>query len=108
MLFPIGMQFLTVGEVGIQGGCIQGYMLGDMDDVVGEEGKSVEWTSAGDLVETVPEEKCQFRVTARPCRQMQAPCMLHASVLLYAQNRLSVAMSEAWSPLKQQSGRFFL
>ena len=101
MLFPIGMQFLTVGEVGIQG-----YMLGDMDDVVGEEGKSVEWTSAGDLVETVPEEKCRFRVTVRPCRQMQAPCMLHASVLLYAQNRLSVAMSEAWSPLKQPSGRF--
>lgn len=25
-------------------------MLGDMDDVVGEEGKSVEWTPAGDLV----------------------------------------------------------
>ena len=67
MLFPIGMQFLTIGEVyevGIQGGCTEEYMLGDMDDIVGEEGKSVEWTPAGGLVEVVPGEKCQFRVTA--------------------------------------------
>lgn len=67
MLFPIGMQFLIVGEVyevGIQGGCTQGYMLEDMDDVVGEEGNSIEWTPAGDLVEVVPSEKDQFRVKA--------------------------------------------
>ena len=67
MLFPIGMQFLTVGElyeIGIQGGCTEQYMLGDMDDIVGEEGKSVEWAPTGDLVEVVPGEKCQFRVTA--------------------------------------------
>ena len=67
MLFPIGMQFLIVGEVyelGFQGGCTEEYMLGDMDDVVGEKGKSVEWTPAGDLVEVVPGEKCQFHVTA--------------------------------------------
>lgn len=67
MLFPIGMQFLIVGEVyelGIQGGCTEEYMLGDMDDIVGEKGKSVEWTPAGDLVEVVPGEKCQFHVTA--------------------------------------------
>lgn len=67
MLFPIGMQFLTVGEVyevGVQGGCTEEYMVGDMDDVVGEEGKSVEWTPASDLVQVVPGEKCRFRVTA--------------------------------------------
>ncbi len=66
MLFPIGMQFLTVGEcyeIGIQGGCTEEYMLGNMDDIVGE-GKSVEWTPAGDLMEVIPGEKCQFRVTA--------------------------------------------
>ncbi len=66
MLFPIGMQFLAVGEcyeIGIQGGCTEEYMLGDMDDIVGE-GKSLEWAPAGDLVEVVPGEKCQFRVTA--------------------------------------------
>jgi hypothetical protein len=53
MLFPIGMQFLTIGEVyeiGIQGGCTEKYMLGDMDEIVGEEGKSVEWTPTGGLV----------------------------------------------------------
>lgn len=67
MLFPIGMQFLTVGgmyEIGIQGGCTEEYMLGDMDDIVGEKGKSVEWTPAGDLMEVVPGEVCQFHVTA--------------------------------------------
>ena len=67
MLFPIGMQFLTVGgmyEIGIQGGCTEEYMLGDMDDIAGEKGKSVEWTPAGDLMEVVPGEKCQFHVTA--------------------------------------------
>ena len=66
MLFPIGMQFLTVGEcyeIGIQGGCTEAYMLGDMDDIIGK-GKSLEWAPAGDLVEVVPGEKCQFRVTA--------------------------------------------
>lgn len=66
MLFPIGMQFLTVGEcyeIGIQGGCTEEYMLGDMNDIVGE-GKSLEWAPAGDLVEVVPGEQCQFRVTA--------------------------------------------
>ena len=66
MLFPIGMQFLSVGEcyeIGIQGGCTEEYMLGNMDDIVGE-GKSVEWTPAGDLMKVVPGEKCQFRVTA--------------------------------------------
>ena len=66
MLFPIGMQFLSVGEsyeIGIQGGCTEAYMLGDMDDTVGK-GKSLEWAPAGDLVEVVPGERCQFRVTA--------------------------------------------
>ena len=59
MLFPIGMQFLTVGEVyevGLQKGCTEEYMLGDMDDVVGE-GKSVEWTPAASEVEVVPGEQ---------------------------------------------------
>lgn len=66
MFFPIGMQFLTVGEVyevGIQAGCTEEYMLGDIDDIVGEDGKSGEWTPAGDLLEVVPGEKCQFHVT---------------------------------------------
>ena len=65
MLFPIGMQFLSVGgcyEIGIQGGCTEAYMLGDLDAIVGE-GKSEEWAPAGDLVEVVPGEKCRFRVT---------------------------------------------
>lgn len=67
MLFPIGMQFLTVGqvyEVGIQERCTEAYVLGDLDDIVGEEGKSLEWTSAADLVAVVPGERCQFRVIA--------------------------------------------
>ena len=38
-------------------------MLGDMDNIAGE-GKSLKWAPAGDLVEVVPGEKCQFRVTA--------------------------------------------
>lgn len=67
MLFPIGMQFLTVGEcyeIGIQENCTEAYMLGDLDEIVGE-GKSLEWApAAGDLVEVVPGEKCRFRVTA--------------------------------------------
>lgn len=40
------------------------YMLGDLDDVVGEEGKSLEWMPAADLVAVVLGEKCQFRITA--------------------------------------------
>lgn len=66
MLFPIGMQFLRVGEcyeIGVQGGCKEAYLLGDLDEIVGE-GKSLEWTPAGDLVEVVPGERCRFRVTA--------------------------------------------
>ena len=66
MLFPIGMQFLSVGgryEIGVQGGCKEVYMLGDLDEIVGE-GKSVEWKPAGGLVGVVPGEKCRFRVTA--------------------------------------------
>lgn len=59
--------------VGIQGGCTRRYMLGDMDDVVGEEAKSIEWTPVGNLLEMVPGEKCQFRVAACPCRRMQVP-----------------------------------
>lgn len=35
--------------VGIQGGCTRRYMLGDMDDVVGEEAKSIEWTPVGNF-----------------------------------------------------------
>ena len=38
-------------------------MPGDMDDIL-EEGKSLEFAPAGDSVEVVPGEKCQFRVTA--------------------------------------------
>ncbi|KAL2039713.1 hypothetical protein N7G274_007572 [Stereocaulon virgatum] len=63
MLFPTGMQSLHTGEVyeiGIQGGCTEEYVLGDMDDIVGDEGKLVEWTPAGGLV------------------QMQAPCYIPA------------------------------
>ena len=44
MLFPIGMQFLSVGgcyEIGIQGGYTEAYMPGDLDAIV-EEGKSKE------------------------------------------------------------------
>ena len=67
MLFPIGMQFLTVGEVyefGVQSGCTEQYMLGDMDDIFGAEGKKTEWAPARDVVEVIPGEKCQFHVTA--------------------------------------------
>ena len=66
MLFPIGMQFLTVGqcyEIGVQGGCMGAYMLGDLAEIVGES-KSLDWTPTGDLVEVVPGERCRFRVTA--------------------------------------------
>ena len=65
MLFPIGMQFLSVGgcyKISIQGGCTEAYMLGDLDAIVGE-GKNKEWAPAGDLVEVVPGKKCRFRVT---------------------------------------------
>lgn len=83
MLFPIRMQFLTVGEcyeIGVQGGCTEAYMLGDMDDVVGN-GESLEWALAGDLAEAVPGEKYRFRVTAEPCtnrRWMQVICCMPA------------------------------
>ena len=63
ILFPIGMQFLTVGqcyEVFVQAGCREVYMLGDLDEIVGE-GESVDWAPAGDSVEV---ERCQFRVIA--------------------------------------------
>ena len=66
MLFPIGMQFLTVGEcyeIGIQEGYTEKYMPGDMDNIF-EEGKRLEFAPAGDSVEVVPGEKCQFRVKA--------------------------------------------
>lgn len=66
MLFPIGMQFLSVGEtyeIGIQEGCREEYMLGDLNEIV-ERGRIIEWTPAGDLMEVVPGEKCQFHVIA--------------------------------------------
>ncbi|KAL8740835.1 MAG: hypothetical protein Q9190_006501 [Brigantiaea leucoxantha] len=66
MCFPIGMQFLKVGgvyEFGIQGGCKENYMLGDLDDII-ENRKSAEWAAAHDLAEFVPGEKCHFRVTS--------------------------------------------
>ena len=66
MLFPMGIQFLNVGEcyeIGLQRGCKEAYMLEDLDEIVGE-GKSAEWKPAGELVEVVPGERCRFRVTA--------------------------------------------
>ena len=66
MLFPIRMQFLRVEEcyeIGVQGRYTEAYMLGDLDEIVGE-GKSEEWAPAGGLVEVVPGERCRFRATA--------------------------------------------
>ena len=68
MLFLIEMQFLTVGEVyevDIQEDCMkEEHMLEDMNDIFEEEGNSVKWTPAGDLMEVVSAEKCQFRIIA--------------------------------------------
>lgn len=67
MLFPIGMQFLTVGEeyeIGLQSGYRERYMLGDLDEVVRQEGGSLEWTPAVESMKVVPGETCRFRVQA--------------------------------------------
>jgi hypothetical protein len=67
MLFPLGMQFLKPGEVyevGVREGYTQTYMVGDLDQLVGEMDQSVTWMPADGSVEVIPGERCRFRVIA--------------------------------------------
>jgi len=67
MLFPLGMQFLKpeeVYEIGVQDGYTESYMLGDLDQLAGENDERVTWTPADASAEVIPGEKCRFRVIA--------------------------------------------
>lgn len=67
MLFPLGMQFLKPGEVdeiGVQEGYSETYMVGDLDQLVGEMDQSVTWMPADGSAEVIPGERCRFRVIA--------------------------------------------
>lgn len=67
MLFPIGMQFLKAGEeyeIGVQQVQPEGYMIGDLEEIMSEDGEGSVWKQADGVLEVIPGEGCRFRVEA--------------------------------------------
>ena len=66
MMMVIGMQWLRAGEeydLSIQSGVFEGFMKGDLNELLEHEGANVEWRQDG-YCKVVPGEKCRFRVEA--------------------------------------------
>ena len=67
MLFSVGMQFLKPGEeyaIGVQQGQREGYMIGDLDQLLSGESERSEWRPVDEALEVIVEESCNFRVEA--------------------------------------------
>lgn len=68
MLFPIGMQFLKPGEeyeIGVQQVQTEGYMIGDLEEIVSEDGEgSVGKPADGGFGNHCGRERWRFRVEA--------------------------------------------
>ena len=67
MMFPIGMQFSKAGEedgIGVEQVQTEGYMLGDLKEIMGEEGEGSVWEPADGALQVISGERCTFRVEA--------------------------------------------
>ena len=67
MVWPIGMQFLKLGEeyeVGVGQVQSHAYIIGDLEETVAESAGGAEWKPAEGSLEIIAVQKCRFRVEA--------------------------------------------